>query len=81
MPTKRQVKKDFSVYLKWEYPGMLICLYDNWVSWVVVLVPVILPLPVHLHLRAQNTGLGQSSLGEQPKVHSHLLVASNYLLE
>lgn len=29
MPTGRQVKKDFCAFLKWEYPGMLICLYDN----------------------------------------------------
>lgn len=29
MPTGRQVKKDFCAYLKWEYPRMLICLYDN----------------------------------------------------
>lgn len=47
---------------------MLICLYDNWVSCVVVLVvPVILPLPVHLHLRAQNTGLGQNYWENNPK--------------
>lgn len=29
MPTGRQAKKDFCAFLKWEYLGMLICLYDN----------------------------------------------------
>lgn len=47
---------------------MLICLCDNWVSFVVLLVvPVILPLPVHLHLRAQNTAWAKVHWENNPK--------------
>lgn len=34
-------------------------------------VLVILPLPAHLYLGAQNIGIDQSSSWEQPKVHLH----------
>lgn len=46
-----------------------------------VVVPVTLPLPMHLDLRAQSVGFDQSSLWEEPKGYLHLLVALSCLIE
>lgn len=45
-----------------------------------VVVPVTLPLPMHLDLRAQSVGFDQSSLWEEPKAYLHLLVALSCLI-